>query len=97
VFIERIGEQPKGAGVASLIFTDTVDDVALVRIIGEIYQSAVGQLGAGLQGNIELAVPVEGLVAEFLPEHPWDPPCEAGSRNEKTGGPSTKGDVRLRL
>jgi hypothetical protein len=57
------GEQPEGLGVASLVLADAIDRRVAARGRRELHQAPVGQLGARLQGDVELAVAMKGLVA----------------------------------
>ena len=69
---EGEGEQAEGRGVPGLVVADAIDGAALLGARSELDQPAVGELGAGLQRHVELAVTTKRLVAQLPTEQRRD-------------------------
>ena len=76
--------------MTSLVLADAIHRLTLRRVVTKLDQAPVGQLSTRLERDVELAIPVEALIAKLVSQHRGDLPGESGGRYEDARRPGAK-------
>jgi hypothetical protein len=100
---QHIGQEGERIPVTGLILTNALDRLPFLAGLGHRDQATVGQLGTGLQGDVQLAIAVKRLEAQFPLEGRRDAPKGAGDKDQcascpdperRRAGPAMEGGGR---
>ena len=80
--------------MAGFVAANPLDGLALDGVIAEVDQSAVGQLGAGLEGDVEFAVAMEALIVQLIASTGGIWPASPATATRTPAAPVRRGMAR---